>query len=175
MKPETPEQEENLPNSPAKKRKVKLADESSKYELRVVNKRAETGLQIVEHRLEDKSIRLVNTSSESIDLGNWYLLSYLNGNEAIRYKFHPAAQIGPDAEMILWSEWSPCGRHYPPHDFIITSNYRRDYGEIFVWEMLNEWDVVGDVLRCPNGQVKKIILKKNNCFKRVINSFFVAF
>lgn len=156
MKEETREQEQNLPQSPAKKRKVTQSDvDSSKYELSVVNKRAETGLQIVEHRLEDKSIRLVNTSSESIDLGNWCLLSYLNGNEAIRYKFHPAAQIGPDSEMILWSELSPRARHYPPHDFIMTSNYRRDYGEIFVWEMLNEWDVVGDVLRCPNGQVRK--------------------
>lgn len=130
-------------------------------ELHVTNKRANTNLQIVEHRLENKSIRLVNTSNEPIDLGNWCLVSLLNGNEAIWHKFHQATRIGPNAEMILWSEWSHHAKHYPPHDFIMTKNYRRDYGEIFVWDMLNEWDVISDVLRCPNGQVLRLKLFNN--------------
>lgn len=166
IKEESLEIEQNLPTSPAKRRRhgfivdnsndkkeKEEVKQSIKCDLNVTNKRANTSLQIVEHRLENKSIRLVNTLNEPIDLGNWCFVSCLNGNEAIWYKFHPATRIGPNAEMILWSEWSSHGVHYPPHDFIMTKNYRRDYGEVFVWDMLNEWDVISDVLRCPNGQV----------------------
>lgn len=117
-------------------------------------KRAKSsGIEIVDHRLETKSIVLSNNSSEPFDLGKYELVSYLNGNEAIRYKFHKAVEIGPKKQLILWSRLSTEKKHFPPNDFTIGNLYRDDMREIFIWEMLNENDVITDALYDPDGNV----------------------
>lgn len=110
-------------------------------------------IEIVDHRLETKSIVLSNYSSEPFDLGKYELVSYLNGNEAIRYKFHKAVEIGPKKQLILWSRLSTEKKHFPPNDFTIGNLYRDDMREIFIWEMLNENDVITDALYDPDGNV----------------------
>jgi hypothetical protein len=103
--------------------------------------------------LETKSIVLSNQSSEPFDLGKYELVSYLNGNEAIRYKFHKAVEIGPKKQLILWSRLSIEKKHFPPNDFTIGNLYRDDMREIFIWEILNENDVITDALYDPDGNV----------------------
>ncbi|CAF0875359.1 unnamed protein product [Brachionus calyciflorus] len=81
-----------------------------------------TELDIVEHNFEKKYVRILNLTNRVLSLGGFQFISYLNGYEITRYKFHKSVSLKPSSYLTLWSKYSDFKKHYPPSDFVMDQD-----------------------------------------------------
>lgn len=91
-------------------------------------------------------------------IGNFELVSYLNGLEMLRYKFHKSANLMPGMGLNLWSMLSEFKKHYPPTDFIMTCCLKQENKENIIdestlWSFSSSNNLIIDVLLDENENV----------------------
>ena len=112
-------------------------------------------IDICEHDLEKKFIRLTNWTNYEMKIGNFQLISYLNGFEIAKFKFHKSAYLKPNSSLTLWSSYSPFKRHHPPNDFEMKSDQMNDENINKLASMINFDSNVWVVLLDTNNNVGK--------------------
>ncbi|RNA03531.1 Lamin [Brachionus plicatilis] len=122
---------------------------------------SENSLDISEHDFEKKFIRLANYTEHEVRIGNFQVISYLNGFEIAKYKFHKSAYIKPRSCLTLWSSYSLFKKHYPPSDFEMDNDQMNDENINQLISMQNLNGDVWDILLDTNSNVN---IKKDSFF-----------
>lgn len=115
-------------------------------------------IDICEHNLEKKFIRLTNCTNFEMKLGNFQLISYLNGFEIAKFKFHKSAYLKPNSSLTLWSSYSSFKRHYPPNDLEMENDQMNDENIYKLASMVNFDGNVWDVLLDSNNNVSQALI-----------------
>ncbi|XP_035229791.1 lamin Dm0-like isoform X2 [Stegodyphus dumicola] len=99
-----------------RKRTVLETGEKSSSDLQV-SASAKSDVEVQEHDVEGKYIKLFNKGSTEIPLGGWQLIRRAGEQETI-YKFHRSAVIKANSHATVWS--SDAGvTHSPPTDYVM--------------------------------------------------------
>lgn len=140
---------------------VKLIKQTSSEAVKVFSE-SNCNVEIIEHNIDKKMIKLINRTDQKINLGNHKLVSYSNGSEVLSYKFHKAICLKPGMEICLWSKYSEFKNHYPPNNFIMTTplsnienkeNSKTDEESLWKSPTFNK-NLIEHVIFDPNQNVK---------------------
>lgn len=110
-------------------------------------------LDICEHDFEKKFIRLTNTANFEIKIGNFQLISYLNGFEIANFKFHKSTYLKANSSLTLWSNYSPFKKHHPPNEIEMEDDQMNDENINKLVSILTLTGDVWDVLLDTNNNV----------------------
>ncbi|XP_046912615.2 lamin Dm0 [Dermatophagoides farinae] len=102
-----------------KRKRIALQDQESIIDW-VVNATAKGEVEISDHDVEGKYVRLFNKSDKEISLSGWYLLRRADDLET-RYKFHRSIVIKPQSTITIWSSDAGTQIHNPPSDIVMKS------------------------------------------------------
>ncbi|KAH9415484.1 hypothetical protein DERP_010340 [Dermatophagoides pteronyssinus] len=102
-----------------KRKRIALQEQESIIDW-VVNATAKGEVEISDHDVEGKYVRLFNKSDKEISLSGWYLLRRADDLET-RYKFHRSVVIKPQSTITIWSSDAGTQIHNPPTDIVMKS------------------------------------------------------
>lgn len=102
-----------------KRKRIAMQDQESVVDF-AVNSTAKGEVEISDHDMEGKYVKLFNKSDKEISLSGWQLIRHADNLET-RYKFHRTIVIKPNSTVTVWSSDAGTQIHNPPSDIVMKS------------------------------------------------------